>query len=59
MGCGGILCEGQEVSRRAEWVMKQSGNMNPVRDTTMEGNFGSEGKIYSVMGYINIQGFNK
>ena len=59
MGCGGILCEGQEVSRRVEWVMKQSGNMNPARDTTMEGNFGSEGKIYSVMGYINIQGFNK
>ena len=56
---GGILCEGQEVSRRAEWVMKQSGNMNPARDTTMEGNFGSEGKIYSVMGYINLQGFNK
>ena len=46
MGCGGIFCEGQEVSRRAEWVMKQSGNMNPVRDTTMEGNFGLEGKIF-------------
>ena len=59
MRWGGILCEGQEVSRRFEWVTKQSGNMNPARDTTMEGNFGSEGKIYSVMGYINIQGLNK
>ena len=59
MGCRGILCEGQEVSRRAEWVMKQSGNMNPARDTTIEGNVSSEGKIYSVMGYINIQGSNK
>ena len=59
MRCGGILCEGQEGFRRVEWVMKQSGNMNPARDTTIEGNFSSEGKIYSVMGYINIQGFNK
>ena len=59
MGGGGIFCEGQEVSRRAEWLMKQSGNMNPVRDTTMEGNFSLEGKIYSVMGNINIQGLNK
>ena len=59
MGCGGILCEGQEVFRRFEWVMKQSGNMNPARDTTIEGNVSSEGKIYSVMGHINIQGSNK
>ena len=40
-------------------VMKQSGNMNPARDTTIEGNVSSEGKIYSVMGHINIQGSNK
>ena len=59
MGCGGILCERQEVSRRAEGVMKQSGNMNPVRVTAMEGNFSLEGKIYPVMRYINIQGLNK
>ena len=59
MGGGGIFCEGQEVSRRAEWLMKQSGNMNPVRETTTEGNFSLEGKIYSVMGNINIQGLNK
>ena len=59
MGFGEIFREGQEVYRRAEWLMKQSGNMNPVRETTTEGNFSLEGKIYSVMGYINIQGFNK
>ena len=59
MRCGGILCEGQEVFIMFGGVMKQSGNMNPARDTTIDGNFSSEGKIYSVMGYINIQGFNK
>ena len=33
--------------------MKQSGSTNSARDTTIEG------KLYSVMGHINIQGSNK
>ena len=39
MGFGEIFREGQEVYRRADWLMKQSVNMNPVGETTMEGEF--------------------